>query len=292
MMVVILLCWMAYSAGPSRVLASGKVEGVTAVASSASKDYVRARLPDGSFAPESYAFGEGGVWGGEIKDATIDDLHFMDVARNITEPLASRKYFPANDPNKTKLLIMVYWGTTAVPARTDIDPLYEEYYQLMSVYRLMVEEGDPGADGVLTSALHILSMANHQREKLDFKNAAMLGYDASGLIGTDYGRDIEHTALGRERRDQVEEIEENRYFVVLMAYDFQLMWRQKKHKLLWETRFSISERRNQFDKALPLMAAYASRYFGQDSNGLLRTRVPDGRVDVGEPKSLGAVPEK
>jgi hypothetical protein len=292
MRVIVLLCWMTCSAGPSRAFASDKIQGVTAVASSVSKDYIRSRLPDGSFASESYAFGEGGVWGGEIKDATIDDLRFLDVARTITEPLASQKYVPAKDPNKTKLLIMVYWGTTAVPARTDIDPLYEEYYQLMSEYRLMVDEGVPGADAVLSTALHVLSMANHQREKLDFKNAAMLGYDASGLIGTDYGRDIEHTALGRERRDEVEEIEENRYFVVLMAYDFQLMWRQKKHKLLWETRFSISERRNQFDRALPLMAAYASRYFGQESNGLLRARVPEGRVDVGEPKSLGEVPAK
>jgi hypothetical protein len=68
-----------------------------------------------------------------------------------------------------------------------------------------------------------------------------------------------------------------------MAYDFQLLWKEKKHKLLWETRFSISERRNQFDKALPIMARYASQYFGQASNGLVRTRVPEGNVDIKEP---------
>ena len=49
--------------------------------------------------------------------------------------------------------------------------------------------------------------------------------------------------------------------------------------------------RDQFDKALPLMAAYASQYFGRASDGLLRTRVPAGRVDIGEVKSLGEVPE-
>jgi len=76
-----------------------------------------------------------------------------------------------------------------------------------------------------------------------------------------------------------------------MAYDFQLMWKQKKHKLLWETRFSISERKNAFDKALPFMARYASQYFGRATDGILRTQVQNGRVDIGDVKSLGTVDE-
>jgi hypothetical protein len=140
-----------------------------------------------------------------------------------------------------------------------------------------------------SAAMTMLNMENRLRDRTDFRNAAMLGYDSTGMIGTDYGKYLSHTALGGDQRDQVAEIEENRYFVVLLAYDFQVMWKQKKHKLLWETRFSISERRNAFDKALPVMAQYASRYFGQPSNGLLRTRVPEGSVKVGEPKSLGEV---
>jgi hypothetical protein len=126
-------------------------------------------------------------------------------------------------------------------------------------------------------------------DKLDFANAHMLGYDSSDLIATERANYVRGTAFSVDRDDLYAEIRENRYFVVLMAYDFQLLWKEKKHKLLWETRFSISERRNAFDKALPVMAQYASRYFGQPSNGLLRTRVPEGRVEIGEPKSLGVV---
>jgi hypothetical protein len=37
------------------------------------------------------------------------------------------------------------------------------------------------------------------------------------------------------------------------------------------------------------MAQYASRYFGQDTHGLLRAQVLEGHVDVGEVKSLGEV---
>ena len=115
---------------------------------------------------------------------------------------------------------------------------------------------------------------------------------AQGMIETDYGRGLEMTALRFRRRDLIDELEENRYFVVLMAYDFQLQWKQKKHKLLWETRFSIQEHRNDFKLALPTMAQEASRYFGQDSHGLVRRPLPEGHVTLGEPKVIEVMPGK
>jgi hypothetical protein len=77
-----------------------------------------------------------------------------------------------------------------------------------------------------------------------------------------------------------------------MAYDFQLLWKQKKHKLLWETRFSIRQIHNDFDKQLEAMAENASQYFGQDTKGLIRKPLPEGNVKVGELKVLGIEPEK
>jgi hypothetical protein len=209
----------------------------------------------------------------------------MDVARTIAPSLASQKYLPARDPAATKLLIMVYWGTTAVTG-----PLSSN----AGIIQFQAAANNPdmrssnywiknAALAEMTQALTMLEMMDRIRDQTDFKNAAMLGYDSEGTIGTDYGRYISHTALGTRVKDDVAEIEENRYFVVLMAYDFQLMWKQKKHKLLWETRFSINERHNQFDRALPALAQYASKYFGQPSNGLLRSRVADGNVEIGEP---------
>ncbi len=77
-----------------------------------------------------------------------------------------------------------------------------------------------------------------------------------------------------------------------MAYDFQLLAKEKKHKLLWETRFSIRQRGSNFDEQLEAMTKYASKYFGQDSHGLQRKSMPFGTVRLDELKILGDVPGK
>ena len=129
---------------------------------------------------------------------------------------------------------------------------------------------------------------NRSRDQLDAQNAALLGYDSlwnatSGLQGT---------PLEQRRQDVADELEHDRYFVVLMAYDFQKMWKLKKHELLWETRFSVRQRGVAFDQQLSEMAQDASHFFGKDTHGLVRMELPTGRVDVGALKSLGAVAAK
>jgi hypothetical protein len=293
----ILAIGCALFSGALPALADGS-GGITAVSSKVSDDYFRKRLPDGSFQPEFYSFGKGGKWEGEISDVTIDKLQFTDVARVVAAPLAAQKYLPSRDVGKTTLLIMLYWGTTAVPGPASDSVAVGEFQSAQDFYNRAFNPHNPEIHSVqdaamdqLSAATVVLNMENRQRDATDFKNAALLGYDSTGLIGTDYGMEVRRTPMRYRRDELIAEIEENRYFVVLMAYDFQLLWKQKKHKLLWETRFSIREMDHQFDRDLPAMAQYASKYFGQDSHGLVRREVPLGRVEIGDVKSLGPVPE-
>jgi hypothetical protein len=222
---------------------------ITAVSSRASDDYVRIKRADGAYQNETYVFGKGGNYRGPDSDPTIEQKSFEDVAHTIAIPLASQNYLPSNDPNDTKFLIMVYWGTSW------------------------------GTTGAVTQTLVDMDVK---------RDAMMLGYaeDLRASIGLD------RSPLGWRRRELMGEIQGTRYFVVLMAYDFQLMRKQKRHKLVWDARFSLSENGHDFGKVLPVMAKFASQYFGQNTHGLIRTRVPEGRVDIGEVKSLGEVPEK
>jgi hypothetical protein len=303
--------WLAAAAGVllaahPPALAADEIQGVTAVASKVSTDYVRTKLANGSFKPETYAFGEGGRWSGGMNDSTFDKMTFMEVARVIAGPLASQNYLPVppREPAKAKLLIMVYWGLTDVPAPASSSTAYDNLSaiqnQIASAQGAARAAGGGGGSthyhpanpnaglrddqlAEFSSAMTVMSIEDQMRSNIDFQNAKMLGYDASDLVGTEKAKYVRGTAFGVDRNDLYEDLEENRYFVVLMAYDFQILWKDKKHKLLWETRFSIGERHNAFDKALPVMARYASQYFGQDSNGLLRTRVPEGSVQVKDP---------
>ncbi len=277
----------------ARGLASDSSD-ITAVSSRVSSDYVRARQADGSFAPETYAFAKGGAWKGAMTDDSIDKLTFLDVAHIIALPLAGQNYLPSRDPNAAKLLIMVYWGTTRPPGRTNESPTYTNLQIAQSAVNTGMMQG-LGSSAMaslqdeLTTAIAAVAAENRIREHEDYLNVKMLGYDSwwDATSGEHRG-----TALAIRRQDLLDEIEEDRYFVVLMAYDFQLLWKEKKHKLLWETRFSIRQRSHEFDKDLPAMAKYASQFFGRDSNGLVRTEIPLGHVDIGEVKTLGEVPGK
>src|SRR5271157_635947 len=93
-------------------------EKLTAVSSNAHNGYVRTRQADGSFQPETFAYGNGGVVEGFFNDRfvasdpTIDDVTFPEIAHMLAGPLASQNYLPARDPNTTRLLVLVFWGRT------------------------------------------------------------------------------------------------------------------------------------------------------------------------------------
>ena len=153
----------------TRVLAEDSapgLNGIEAVSSKVAPDYVRAKTPDGSFQPELYAFGPGGNWGGEIKDLTIEKLTFLDVAHVIARPLAIQKYLPGNDPAKTRLLILVYWGTTAVPPPYEMDTLYRNYSQSVSESNNLIAQSQGMPPGqkeiILEEANDVLSAGLHQ----------------------------------------------------------------------------------------------------------------------------------
>jgi hypothetical protein len=287
---------------PAAVLFGGD-DGIVAVYSAVGPDYKRAALPDGSFKPESYAFGEGGSWGGSLNDFTIDKLRFSDVTRLLAPALAGRNYFSGKDPRQTDLLIMVYWGTTPgtndnggaassglyMAARALIPP------PLPAKPAAGAGRADQAAFGLLADDRRsklaqsdvLIHLANWQRDRQNLENAKVLGYLPEMIRVADY----QATPREFRRRDVLDDVEENRYFVVLLAYDFQELWQSKQRKLLWETRFSIREHGHDFGRDLTSIANYASRYFGQDSNGLIRKPMRETKVFLGEPKVLGYDPE-
>jgi hypothetical protein len=282
----------AAAAGFGTVLKASEFE---AISSRASADYVRAKQADGSYQAETYAFGNGGYWSGPLSDKSMDNEGFLKIAHVIAGPMADQAYLPTKDPKTTRLLVMVYWGTTHAPEKATDTPAYiresaafQAFVEAQFDYRAHVitkAQLDQKSD-TLSGTITATEAENRMRDRQNLLNASLLGYDSwwKGSIDARPG-----TAMAQQKQDMMDELEHYRYFVVLMAYDFQLLLKEKKHKLLWETRFSIREQTHAFDQALPTMAVDASRYFGRDSNGLRHDALPEGKVDIGDLRDLGNV---
>jgi hypothetical protein len=231
-------------------------------------------------------------------------MEFMDVARILAVPLAKKRYVPTADSKTTDELIMMSWGTTRAPeAISHSAPAQrlQEASQMHDRARIMLRDAHSRteqvaaqqmlseSDNQIMMDLSAVQAENQARENTDMRTATLLGYDSWWVaVNSAMGG----SPLGRRRMDLEDELEEDRYFVVLTAFDYQKLVKDKKPKFLWEVRFSIREQGTQFDKRIPGMAELASDYFGRDSGGLHHDTLPEGNVEIGPVKSLGEVPGK
>ncbi len=306
----LLLATLSPLALPLAASAADAGDAVT-ISSRASSGYRRTLLADGSVQPETFAFGKGGLFKDKTRDP-IDAVDFLEVAHTIAGPLAGQKYVAATDPKTTHLLIMVYWGTTRTPEGFGESAATQEL-QIAAAAAAAASKASnmvrmpPGTDGwaktasagaevtsavrspgqlsaeqAMTGAMAMVSAENNRRQQRDAQNARLLGYDTAWNDTAQF----EGTGLNFRRQDIVTELEDQRYFVVLMAYDFPAMRAGQGSRLLWETRFSIRRRGNDFSRRLAAMAAHAAGYFGRSSDGLVRKALPAGRVEVGPVKTL------
>jgi hypothetical protein len=252
------------------VLGATGSDDITAVASRVSKGYVRTVLPDGTYRAETYGFAIGGTLSRVqaaletsaaplTADNTVDGMGFAEIERDIVGPLRSQSYVPTADPESANLLIVVYWGRTAGTNA------------FAGTTGAMVNGGD--------------------RDAINLQNARLLGFDTEHVF--DQGYDDPANMMSNIKKQvhaaSIDAIEDDRYYVILRAYDFQALWKHRQPRLQWETRFSLSERHHDFQRDLPGMTQIAQAYFGQDSHGLITKPIPHGQVDVGPVSSLGEV---
>lgn len=289
------------SSPPPSAIAKNELVSVNAYVT---KGYKRVKQEDGRFKPETYAFGEGGRTAGAVKDDSIDALTFNQIARIIAEPLADQNYIPAKSPEDTKLLIMVYWGTTAAwgtgtnvvnsqnwaAGQSSVQQVKQQVARQRMTAREQQSAGPPmdpvtqaHAMGEVESGLIMIEMDNKLRDRQNDRTARIIGYQED-LASTDGLKAV--AGLGPYRNELLSDIEDDRYFVILVACDFQTAMKEKKIKPLWWTRYNLRVRGNRFDEALGQMTRFASRYFGQNSKGLIRNRVPVGKVEIGSPTAV------
>jgi hypothetical protein len=254
------------------------------VSATAAKDYARPAGPDGLPRPETYVVSKGVFFDGSTKDSGLEKTPFIDVAATVGKSLLRQNYFPAKDPQLANLLIVVHWGTTTVYEDPLKDFRADDLQRALSSYNAAVGAAASGGgmpdSSELNSALSARDNETASASAFRAYNAKLLGYE---------------TALQKRRVDLFAGTDEvtfendlavERYFVVLMAYDYQALKKDHQRKLLWTTRMSVQSAGTNFKTALPDMSQMAANAFGKQLDDLMRaqTNPKEGRVDIGEAK--------
>jgi hypothetical protein len=278
---------------------------VTSVFSSTMNGYKRVLDADGEPKPEFYAIANGRYLPGALKDRSIDDVKFPSIAGLVAEHLAKQKYFLAHDSKSAQLLLMITWGTT-VPHhdgvyRAGMDDFFNSM-NLATATTAAAADTPPSIEGIQSPESAIAAAANSEfegqmlrmamfedmRMRSNEHNARLLGY----MDEINYRNNPSRFAgAGSAFQDLITDIENERYFVIISAFDFKAAAKDNTVKPLWVTRVSIQKDGNRFDKALAAMVSRASDYFGSESKRLVR-QYREGEVTFGELKLISYVSDE
>lgn len=289
------------SVGPGLFAAKDSV--VVSVRSQLDPDYRRAKLEDGSYKPETYVLVNGGAYPGTVRDSDIEKVPYPLLAGVVAQRLASKNYFFARKSAEADLMLVIHWGTT-IPFSdgVSVDTMLSAAQALNNLElakgpsqtlanAMLVGAAPPRIvplpeEEAADAAMQRLIMDDRFRDSMNLRNARLLGYLDEMNARDDISR---WAGAGSTYDDLKADIEDARYYIVIGAYDFQAAIKEKKKVLRWVTRISIAAQGNDFDERFAAMIDTAAKHFGQDSDGLKRRYLPEGRVDLGELKFIGAV---
>lgn len=276
---------------------------VTAVFSRVKNNYVRKLNADGSVAIETYIVAKGGYIPGAEKDDSIEHMRFPDIVRLLAAYLGKQNYYPARDGKKADLMLVIYWGRS-IPGsdgtyRNTLNHAGEAMAAAMQPHPNPAQATNPaaaaatdrrssqaGLDSEMDQALLEIQSANSVRQRTVDYNARLLGYMQEI---NDSDTPAAHAGADTYYQDLISDVEEERYYMIINAFDFQEALQHKKNKLLWSTRVSVRARGNRFDEQLAAMVASAARYFGRDSGHLVKDQERTPEIKLGELKNLGPV---
>lgn len=226
-------------------------------------------------APQTYVFAQGrqfpSMFDSEVRKVTFDAL-----TRTLAGDLAPR-FTPAAEPAKADLVIVVHWG--AIERREN--PMDNLAYDPDAV-----RQASEAVETARTQAAANFQAGNYlayrqvQAAESDFRNellradtfysadaqSAATSADLIGLRGLQGvgDRTGEVDALGTL-------LDEDRYFVTLVAYDAAAL-RLKQKSVRWTARMSVPVAGRDFATAIRQMSAVARPYYGQQRPGMVLQR--------------------
>ncbi|MCB1124276.1 MAG: hypothetical protein KJT03_22180, partial [Verrucomicrobiae bacterium] len=246
----------------------------------ASEDYVKERALDKSKKIQTYQFMKGRYFAGLSKNPGMEKITFNDIVQDMAKSLVKQNYYPNPVLGEGDLLIVVHYGVT------DFEESLEDLMGWTSLEDMGYNDtianaggGGTALDGATLDAINNFSFnlnsagaVNSANDQSQYFKAQLLGMESafSDRLPIQEEYDLKHM------------LQEERYFVVLMAYDYPSV-KSGQPKLLWSTRYSIRAVGQSFADAIQDMNLVAGDYYGKNLKGLTKKRVTDdSRVEMGE----------
>ena len=248
----------------------------------ASEEYLKERAREPNNRIQSYQFMEGRRYMGKSADDEVINMTFIDLATDLAQHLAIQDFYPNPVMGEGELLIVVNYGVTD----------YEE--DMMEVLGITSEESVLGQDvsqvdvstssaadiTALFDAIDTIAGTSSLTDGFNSGNSMSRKEKAFMLGIDDIPEKPDHLTSDNEYEEM---LRESRYFVVLLAYDYQLLTKTGEKKLLWSTRYNIRTAGQSYQAAIKEMNLVAGDYFGKNFKNLTRKRLDDdSRVKIGE----------
>jgi len=259
--------------------------------SEASTTYNEVKENDSGAKYETYVFIKGNFYDGDFADKSLRTASFEEVAATLAENMKQRNYYPSSSPSEGDLLIVVHYGTTSV------EPDLEELFMLDSTDPYA--QGETGIGGFYSEG---------SEEEPGFSEVYSDDYvDLADLSDFGANNTAQHQQTMRNNRlgiskvlnrknitateefDLRVEMQDERYFIILMAYDYEKLRLEKERELLWTTRFSVPSIGTNFEDAYPALARAASAYYGTSLEKYAKTSTHfgTGTVEIGTLETVG-----
>jgi hypothetical protein len=269
------------------------------VSATASPAYTRQKFANGVPKAETYVFYEGKYFGGLTRDRSMAQIGVKEIGQALAPNLAKQNYLPTRNAPAADLLIVVNWGTTVTDETTKKSDLQTQDLLQDSVDALQGKP-DPEQGGQVVDAISALTfdlMRNQANamsaQKFAESNADLLGY-TSALQREEKNQWASPDGLNAAAESHLSDLEEERYFVILLAYDYQKILHPGgapagPPQLLWSVRMNIRADGNNFVEALPAMSKVAADFFGRQVDDLTSAQTDVGSkagVEIGPVRVL------
>lgn len=244
------------------------------VDSFATEEYQQRRAAADAPAYETFSFFKGRYFGGNVRDSSLKVVPFEDVVQTLAKEMRQQRYLPAPQVGECDLFIVVHWGVSEID---DFAEMMEEMNQ---------DEDFEFGDDAFGGDEEIDTVSSAQDDRFYTET-----YDRRVRKGAMDNRDLGFNRALNQRglmpQDEYElqiSMEDERYFMILMAYDFKHLIEKKELKFLWSTRFSVSSIGTNFEDAYLALARAAGPFYGQhlEAGERSRTHFGEGDVNIGE----------